>query len=70
MNRSIKRRYAFSQPEVREILLWWMQQKDLQRPQYTGDTDSTAWSVTDDGGIGVEWIDDDQIELDTGKPLR
>lgn len=68
MNRSIRRKYGFTQPEIREILLWWMKQKDLQRPQYVGDTGTTCWSTTSDDGILVEWVDDDQIDLDTGKP--
>ena len=33
-----------------------------------GDTDMTCWSITDDGGVRVEWVDDDQVELETGKP--
>lgn len=70
MNRCIKRDYSFSQREVREILLWWMKQKDLQRPQYVGDTDCTCWSATDDGGTRVEWTDDDQIDLETGQPVK
>lgn len=69
MNRSIRRNYAFTQREVREILLWWMKQKDLQRPQYLGDTDDTFWSTTEDGGVRVEWLADDQIDLETGQPV-
>lgn len=69
MNRSIKRDYSFTQREVREILLWWMQSKDLQRPKYIGDTDTTCWSMTDDGGVRVEWTDDDQVDLETGKSV-
>jgi len=69
MNRSIRRSYAFTQREVREILIDGMKQKDLQRPQYVGDTDDTFWSMTDDGGVRVEWLADDQIDLETGQPV-
>lgn len=63
MNRSIRRNYSFDRNEVREILLWWMKQKDLPRPIYIDDTDTTSWSASKDGGIKVDWVDDDQVEL-------
>jgi hypothetical protein len=69
MNRCIKRSYAFTRQEVREVLVWWMKAKDLQAPQYIGDTDTTCWSMTDDGGVLVEWSADDQVDLESGKPV-
>jgi hypothetical protein len=68
VNRSIRRSYSFSQRDIREVLIWWMKEKDLQRPQYVGDTDDTCWSMTPDGGVRVEWTADDQVDLETGKP--
>jgi DNA-binding beta-propeller fold protein YncE len=63
MTRTITRSYAFSQSDVREALIAWMKSKDLQAPMYVGDTPSgTTWTVTEDGGHTVTWIDEDEVQ--------
>lgn len=68
MNRCIRRHYTFSDRDVREILIEWMKGKDLPRPSYVGDTDTTKWTTLADG-ILVEWTEDDQVDVPSGKPV-
>jgi hypothetical protein len=62
MKRSITRSYIFSEGDVREALLAWLRAKDLPTPKYIGNTPDTDWAVYDDGGIRVEWTEEDEVE--------
>ncbi len=47
--RKIDRTYTFSERDVREALIAAMKKKDLQAPQYVGNTPSTTWTTASDG---------------------
>ena len=60
MERRIDRSYAFSDREIREALVAWLKSKDLQAPQYVGDTPDTKW-IKEPAGIRVEWSEKDEL---------
>lgn len=61
MNRSIRREYVFSQREVHEALIAWMKSKDLQAPDYVGNTPCTSW-IREDESLRVVWIVEDKLD--------
>lgn len=62
MNRQTIRTYQFSKNEVHEALLQWMRERDLPVPMYVGNAGTTKWTH-DDGGVRVEWTEDDKVEI-------
>ena len=62
MVRKIERSYAFSDREIREALLGWLRAKNIPSPTYVGDTPDCKW-IKEEGGLRVEWTEEDEIEL-------
>lgn len=69
MKTTIDRTYTFAQQDVREILIGWLKSKDLPAPEYIGDTLTTAWSASLDGGITVKWAQEGDVMVPDGKPM-
>jgi hypothetical protein len=60
MTRTIQRTYKFSQEDVRNALCEFLRKRDIQSPQYIGNTPCTKWSINSDGSQTVEWtVEDD-----------
>lgn len=60
MTRTIKRTYKFSQDDVRNALCEFLRKRDIQSPQYIGDTPCTKWTTDDDGSQTVTWTVEDE----------
>lgn len=63
MTRTIQRTYTFSQDDVRNALCEFLRKRDIQSPQYVGNTPCTKWTRGLDGSVTVEWTVDDEPVL-------
>ncbi|WP_398480911.1 hypothetical protein [Tardiphaga sp.] len=62
MNRKIVRTYKFSDREVNEALIAMLKARDIQAPQYVGETPCTTW-IKEPDGIRVEWSDETDLDI-------
>lgn len=60
MKRRIERSYIFSEVDIREAIIAWLNSKDLPSPGYVGDTDTVQW-VEEPDGLRVVWVEHDDI---------
>lgn len=64
MHRKIDRSYTLHRTEVREAILAWLKAKDLQRPDYIGDTPTCRWiDLPADGGVRIEWTEEGSVDV-------
>jgi hypothetical protein len=62
VNRKIVRKYDIDGQDVREAILMWLRSKDMQVPQYIGNTPSCKYTHTDNGAVTIEWTEEGPVE--------
>lgn len=65
MVRRVSRAYSFSDREIRQALIDWLNKKDIPAPKYVGDTPDTKW-IKEEAGLTVQWAEECEMDMGSG----